>query len=61
MTDADWLAAQQRQHNLASFERMPELWHPPIPKNRIRYTFTERQLEIAVKSAEVRHNKEESN
>lgn len=61
VTDADWLAGQQRQHNLASFERMPELWFPPIPKNRIRYTFTARQIEIALKSAEVRHQQKESN
>lgn len=56
VTDADWLAGQQRQHNRSTFERMPEFWQPPTPKNRIRYQFTERQLEIAAKSAEVRHN-----
>lgn len=42
MTDREWLDAQQRQHNLASFT-----WREVRPRRR-RYVFTEVQLRIAV-------------
>lgn len=46
MTDLEWLDAQQREHNLASYR-----WPEEKPR-RVRHTFTPEQLRIAREWAE---------
>jgi len=49
--DNQWMADQQRRHNLSTFK-----WPAPKPRPR-RYRFTDRQMVIALRSLQKKEQK----